>query len=206
MDTKLNGQERTTWLLDHLLLICVFVLLYGALCYFRPMGLPDFAETLSMSKQMLGQNQFLIPSFDPTTNHVAPPLVYWLQTVSLLLSGGSNFALRLWALIFAIVGILGDYCMMRTISNRRTGIIAGFLTGSNLIYFLFAQAIGPVMIGTVLVSLALLCFSNGIVLRDSQQHRRYLWLFWLYTSLAALALGLAGLILPLFIVLTWLVI
>jgi len=63
-----------------------------------------------------------------------PPLYFWLTALNIHLFGPREFAVRLWSTLFGLGGVIITYFLGRKFFNHRTGIWAGVILATSLLY------------------------------------------------------------------------
>ncbi len=129
---------------------------------------------------------------DPVTMHLngrpwveAPPLWMWLQAAAGRGLGFTEFAARMWAAVFGVIGVAGASALGRELFGVRTGLLSGLILATMLEYLLLARLAVPDVMDLAFMLLALHAFYRGY--RD-RVPSRYLWCS-LYLGLATLTRG-----------------
>ncbi len=83
---------------------------------------------------------------DPITMHLngrpwfgPPPLWMWLEAASGWALGFTEFAARIWAAVFGVVGVAAAYALGRDWFGPRTGVLSGLILATMLGYLLLAR-------------------------------------------------------------------
>ncbi len=135
---------------------------------------------------------------DPITMHLngrpwfgPPPLWMWLEAASGWALGFSEFAARIWAAVFGVVGVAAVYALGRDWFGPRTGVLSGLILATMLGYLLLARLAVLDVVQIAFMLLALHAFYRGY--RD-RSPAGYLRCF-LFAGLATLARGPSALVL-----------
>lgn len=142
----------------------------------------------------------------PRVNGVAfldkPILYYWLQALAINLFGVTEWALRLFPVLFGIFGCLMTYLCGRFLFNRRTGLISAIILATTPLYFGSAHYANLDLEVAVLISCTLLCFITAM---ESEGRMRTLLLFavYIFSALAFLTKGMIGIAFPGMIIFAW---
>lgn len=186
-----------TILLDLSLLIVGLSLLLLIFGYLRPLARPDSLADLEIAREMLANHNWVTPTLNNVIHLDFPPLFYWLTALSFKLFGYTLFAARLWPAIFGIIGIVAFYLYGVSAYSRRMGWLCALVSSSSMLYLTLMTAAAPYIMGSVLITISLLCSSLPCY-SISEGHRRRLYLgFWVACAINTLLLGLMGLLLPL---------
>ena len=110
-----------------------------------------------------------------------PPLVYWAEMASYSAFGVSETAARFPSALFGVAGVLAVCWAGRRLRNLRTGILAGFVLATSVLYLGLARAALLDVPFTACCALAL-----GAMIAGTQEPERARWPLW-----AGAALGLA---------------
>ena len=199
--------QKNTWLTDYLWLALsisgIFFILLGC----RALSVPDEARYTEIPREMLALHDFITPHLDGIKYFEKPPLLYWIQAGVMHFFGMSEWALRLPTALMGMLGCLVTYSAGRFLFDRRTGIYAAFILATSPLYFAMAHSITLDMTVSLWITLTLMCFIIAVNLPNASSARRYVsWLMYAAAALAVLTKGLIGILLPGFVMFTWLLI
>lgn len=118
--------------------LCVVLLAAGAACvYFWKLGAGslefwDEALTAERSREFLVTGDWLTPQSNLIRNFSKPPAYYWLTALTFQVFGQTEFAVRLWSVLFGL-GCLLLAGVLAGEAGRRpwAGLLAAFLLASN---------------------------------------------------------------------------
>lgn len=99
----------------------------------------DSAQYASISREMAGRGNFLIVDNNLADYLDKPPLLLWLSALSFKIFGLSNFAFKLPAFLFTLIGVYSTFRLTDLYYNRKTGLLAAWILFVCQAYFLFNQ-------------------------------------------------------------------
>lgn len=134
----MSGHSRTKWILVGILVVAAFLRLanlssgdtlsdeigYG----FRSVGMLDFDEAGDQTTPLEWFDPF-IPSWTKLSFHDHPPLVFFIQYVSIQIFGETNFGLRFPSALFGIASVYLLYLIGSLLYSETAGLIAAGLLG-----------------------------------------------------------------------------
>lgn len=226
MSIFLQHTKRRTWCLDLFALTVFIVLLFGFFLGSRPLSTPDEARYSEIPREMLVRHDFVTPHLNGVKYFEKPPLFYWIQAASLklfyptlgqptLLSSGakaeksfptkslSEWAVRIPNALIALLGCLLLYASGRQLFDRRTGLISAVILATSFLYFGLARMVTLDMSLSVLLSGSLLAFLVAVNASPGHQRRYLFYLAYSFSALAVLTKGLIGVVFPILIVISW---
>lgn len=162
---------------------------------------PDEPKYAYASYKMLENGDFITPVFNDEPRFDKPPLIYWFIALSYSLFGVSDWAARIPSIISILGVIVFIYLFSKKIFDHKTGILAVFVFSSIFHVWVMARAVAPEAMLVLFEVIALYCFYNGM----EERKRSYICLGYLALSLAFLAKGPVGVIIPLSIVVIYFV-
>lgn len=142
-------------------LVLVFLTMIAAL-YFVGLdrhGLFDVDEAIfaQASVEMMESGNHITPSYNGEPRYHKPPMIYWLQSLSMKYLDISAFAARLPSAVLAFLSILSFYIMIEGMTkNGRFSLVATSILGLNLSFLVLARA--------AVADMALLFFSLSATL------------------------------------------
>lgn len=169
----------------------------------RPLALPDEGRYGEIGRWMLVSGDWLIPRVDGIPFFHKPPLLYWLEALSLWVFGVTGWSVRLVVAAHAAMMLVVSYLAIRRISTAQHAHTAVWMLGSSLSFLIGGQYVNHDMVVAAWISVALWCFGLAFALHD----RPHLWLAragFAACGFGILAKGLIGLVLPGLVVLIWL--
>ena len=114
-----------------------------------------------------------------------PPLFFWLLAGSFKFLGVNEFSARVPSCLTALLSVAAVYFFAQTLWDRRTGLLAGLILSSSVLFFFFAGACQIDMALTACVAFAMLCFGKAVITDDPRYSKT-----WGYAFFAALAAGM----------------
>ena len=198
-------ESPRTWRGDLLLL----ALLFGALFFFRlgsyPLSNPDEGRYAEIPREMLATGDWVTPRLNGVNYFEKPPLVYWVTAGFLRVFGQNEWSVRAVPAMFAVLGVLLTYAAGRALYDRLTGLLAAFVLGTSLMWFVLGHIPLLDMAMAVFMSGTLFCFICGI--REPAGARRRALFMGLYAcaALATLTKGLMGFMVSGAVMFLWLV-
>lgn len=194
--------QQLAWL-EPLLLACALTVWFGYELGTRPLWSPDEGRYAEIPREMAASGDYITPRLNGVKYFEKPPLVYWLAAGSIKLFGVTEWAVRLWPALFALLGCMAMYFLGRRLYGTRTGFLAAIVLATNPLYDLMGGALTLDMPVSAWLTIALMAFLLGV--RESPGIRRRLWLYLCYVSmaLAVLTKGLIGIFIPALVIGAW---
>ena len=189
-------------LLAVLLLVCVAALLLFDIGG-RNISSPDEGRYIEIPREMVLDNDYVLPRLNGVLYFEKPPLFYWLEASAIKTFGTSEWAMRLWPALLGIFGVMITYGFTRRFYGRSAGIVAGLVLATSLLYYALARFVILDMLESVTVAAALFAF---LISAEEKDEKKAVW--WargghIAAALAVLAKGLIGIVLPGLIGLVW---
>ena len=184
------------WLRDLLFLAIVMGIPFFQFLGRLPLIDPDEGRYAEIPREMLEKGDLITPTLNYVKYFEKPPLLYWLNVVSIKLFGQTEFAARLPAALSGLLTILITYVIARKLYERRTALISALILGTSVGFVLQSRIILTDMLLTCCLTAALGAF---IVAAQRGGHRGSAtkwYLFYLSCALAVLAKGLVGIVFP----------
>jgi 4-amino-4-deoxy-L-arabinose transferase-like glycosyltransferase len=195
--------SRSTWFWDGVLLLVVVGTLLGYGLGERALWEPDEGRYSEIPREMVLTGDYVTPRINGVKYFEKPPLFYWAQAGAIHVLGLNEWALRLWPALFALFGVLTVYVAGRRLFDRRTGLFAASVLATSLMYFYLGRTITLDMAVSVLLSAGLLAFLLGTRASPGPRRRWLMWTFYVCAALATLTKGLIGIVIPVSIIGTW---
>lgn len=193
---------RSSWLKDLLLLTLVTSLLFGTFLGTRNLSAPDELRYSEIPREMIVNNDYVIPRINGVKYFEKPPLFYWMQVASIKTFGLNEWSLRFATALMGVLGVLATYLFTRRIYDRKTGWIAALILSSMSLYFGMAHVITLDMTVSVFIMTSIYLFYLAI--RATQkQSKYYAWGGFVAAAGAMMTKGLIGIIFPVSIIGLW---
>lgn len=184
----------------------LFVGLIAAVVLFAKLGATplwdrDEPRNAGCAAEMRDRGDWVTPVFNDELRAHKPVLLYWLMMSAYSVFGVSEFAARFGCAALSVVTCCVTYDMGRRLFDRSTGLWAGVILASSLLFDMAARAATPDAVLICCMTLGLWAFVRGC---DSTTWRFKSWsaaaLFYFALGLAVLAKGPVGFLLPMMIV------
>ena len=181
----------------HALLVILIAL--AALIHLGTLGSGDlYSQTegqyAGAAKEMLRNQEWLLPTNDGVPRLQKPPLLYWLTIISFKLFGVNAAAARLPIALSVIVTVGLVFLIGERLTDYGRGFVAGVIYLSLSGTFLLSRIVMPEPFVSMLITAAILCGIHGY------QRRKYrlTWYAgtWISCALACLAKGILGIVYP----------
>lgn len=196
----------TPWWRDILLLTALLGLVFGFALGHRALWHPDEGRYVEIPREMVQSGDYVTPRLNGVKYFEKPVLFYWLQAGAIKVFGLKEWAMRLWPVLFAIMGCLAVYAAGRKLYDRRTGLLAAAVLATTPLYYFLGRTVTLDMAVASLLTLALLAFLLGTREPAGPSRRNYFWAFYALAALATLTKGLIGIVIPAMVIGTWILI
>lgn len=175
---------------------CALLFLWG-LGSIPLIGLDEglYAET---SREMLHTGDWVVPRCNGELFLDKPPLVYWLQAVSMSLFGVESFSVRLPSAVSALALIALVTWLGGKLFSRRAGLFAGFTLSCTMLTTGLARLAVMDMVFALAITTSLGSFVLGALAR--QRSTACGLVFWAAMGVSVLVKGPAGAVLILVVV------
>jgi 4-amino-4-deoxy-L-arabinose transferase-like glycosyltransferase len=186
---------RSSWLKDILLLTLITSLFFGAFLGTRNLSAPDELRYSEIPREMIADQDYLIPKLNGVKYFEKPPLFYWMQVASIKSFGLNEWSLRLATALMGLLGVLATYLFSRRLYDRKTGWLAALILSSMTLYSAMAHVITLDMTVSVFIIISLYLFY--LATRPATKHvRAYVWGAFIAAAAAMMTKGLIGLVFP----------
>ena len=166
---------------------------------------PDEGRYAEIAREMLEKMDFITPHLNYVKYFEKPPLLYWLNALSISLFGRNEFAVRFPSALAGLLTIVLTYHIGSKIFGRREGLFSALVLGTSVGFLAQARMNIIDMTLTLCMTASLGCFL--IAVQDGEKRRGLNFhLFYLFSALAVLAKGLIGIVLPVGIIFLYVVI
>jgi 4-amino-4-deoxy-L-arabinose transferase-like glycosyltransferase len=158
--TSLSERQKS-WLT--LGILWLLLLLMAAM---RPLAVPDEGRYGEVGRWMLQSGDWLTPRLNGLPFFHKPPLLHWLQMVSLATFGVNELALRLVPALHAGLMLVALYLSARTISTETIARRAVLMLGTSLTFLVGGQYVNHDMLVATWIGLAIWCFAFSFMAGD----------------------------------------
>jgi len=191
-------RRRTWWVLAALWLLLL------VLASLRPLAVPDEGRYGEIGRWMLVSGDWLTPRLNGLPFFHKPPLLHWLDAISLSLFGVSELALRLVPALHAAVMLAALYLGARQFCSEAIARRASVMLGTSLAFLVGGQYVNHDMLVATWITLAIWLFAFAFAAGDKPD-ARLARLGFLACALGMLSKGLIGVALPGLVILVWLI-
>ncbi len=179
-----------------------WVLLVLVLACLRPMAIPDEGRYGEIGRWMWSSGDWLVPRLDGIPFFHKPPLLYWLEAMSVGVFGPQVWAVRLVPMLHAALMLIGLYTVTRLWADASLARRAALMLGSSLAFLVGGQYVNHDMLVACWISLAILCFGWSLA-SGERPHAGWARAGFVACGLGILSKGLIGLALPGLVLLLW---
>jgi 4-amino-4-deoxy-L-arabinose transferase-like glycosyltransferase len=151
---------------------------------------PAYAQA---AREMLETGDWVTPHFNGRPRFDKPILFYWLIALSYRVFGVTEFAVRVWSALAAVILTAAIARAARKSFGPPADLLAGLAFTTNLLTALLARAAVTDMLLTLFVTLAIL---SGLEALAAPPGRRWAVLAWAAMGAAVLVKGPVGLLIP----------
>lgn len=185
----------------------VLVLLFGFSLFHSlggaPLLNPDEGRYAEIPREMLESGDFITPHLNYVVYFEKPPLYYWLNALSFTIFGENEFGARFISALSGLAGILLTWTIGQRVFGRRAGMLSALILGTSIGYLAQGRLAIIDMLLTCLLAAALGSFL--LATASDEAHKGLFYnSFYIFASLAVLAKGLIGILLPGAIILLYL--
>lgn len=148
----------TLWrhqLLLGLVAVLVFFTNLGGYALFEE----DEPRNAACGREMYERGDWIVPTFNDQLRTDKPILIYWLMQVSYSLFGVSEFAARFGSALLAVGTTLLTYHLGRKLYSPETGLLAGVILCTSLMFSAVGRAVTP---DSILVFCLTLAFTSYV--------------------------------------------
>ena len=138
----------------------------------------------------LWRGHWLVPTNDGIPRLQKPPLVYWLEAVSMQVFGVNEFGARLPNALACLLWAFAVYLLGRRLGGPRLGIYAALILGTMAGAFIFGHMIMPEPFLAAFLTLTFWCFASAC--HAPQRAERWMTLAWFLMALGSFCKGLHG--------------
>ena len=179
-----------------LILVGFCIVMFFAFMGSYPLIDVDETRYVRIAQEMLNSHNFLTPTINGEIFLEKPPLFFWLEDISFLIFGVSEWSARLPMALVATFGVFFAYFTGKKFVSSRFGLISALALGSSVIYIVLSH----VAILDLLLSVTMMVSTYlGIMTLYSSTEKEN-WLLWggfyFFSALSALSKGFPGVVVP----------
>jgi 4-amino-4-deoxy-L-arabinose transferase-like glycosyltransferase len=192
--------SRGTWLKRYRLELMVAIALtaiWFSVLQYRTLLEPDEGRYAEIPREMLVQNDWVVPHLDGMQYLEKPPLQYWATAAAYRVLGVQPWVSRLWSVCLGWLGIGLVYSIGRSLFSREAAFCAALLLASSPLYVFIAQ-INVLDMGLAFfltAAMGCLLAAQRTAISPSQRKHR-MWGSWVALACAFLQKGLVAFVLP----------
>lgn len=155
----------------------------------------------AITRQMVESGDWLTLKINGELYDQKPHLIFWLAGIGVKLLGNTNFAFKLFPVLYGWLGFYFTYRFGKTLYSVEVGKIAALLMATSQVFFLYSFDIHTDIVLQTGVMLALWQLAEYL------KHKKLIHFVFGFTGvgLAMLAKGPVGAVLPFFLVLIYLI-
>ncbi len=202
--TSVNPSS-TAWWKDILFLLLFLGSLFFILLGTKPLFVPDEGRYAEIAREMATSGHYVTPYLNGIKYFEKPALFYWLGAAAIKLAGLNLWSLRSINALLGLLGCLVTYACTRHLYDRTTGLLAALILGTSFLYFAMVHMISLDLPVSVFLTITLLCFLLGFQTPAEKTRLYYFWGAALAAALAVLSKGLIGIVFPLMIISSWII-
>jgi 4-amino-4-deoxy-L-arabinose transferase-like glycosyltransferase len=195
----LSHAASTSWFLLAVLW-CVLLLLAA----WRPLALPDEGRYSEIGRWMLVSGDWLTPRLNGIPFFHKPPLLYWLEAISMGIFGVHAWAARLVPALHAGLMLTTLYIASRFIGGELLARRATLMLGTSLSFLIGGQYINHDMLVACWIGVAIWSFAAAFM-EGERPGVRLALIGFIACALGVLTKGLIGIALPGLVLLLWLI-
>ncbi|MDR1375805.1 MAG: glycosyltransferase family 39 protein [Holosporaceae bacterium] len=166
---------------------------------------PDEGRYVEIPREMVVSGDYVTPRLNGLKYFEKPPLFYWMQAASIKAFGIGEISMRIWVMLFAVIGCLGVFFIGSRCYSVKVGLLSTGILATSVLYYVHSRLIILDLVLSVLMNGALGCFYLVFVSKNAGKlsHKPWIIIMYALSALACLTKGLVGIVLPGFIVFLW---
>lgn len=165
---------------------------------------PDEGRYVEIPREMVVSGDYVTPKLNGLKYFEKPALFYWMQASAIKIFGITETSMRIFTVLFAILGCLSVFFVGSRRYSFNTGLLASAILATNIIYYAHSRLIILDLVNSIFISGSLWCFYLAFVDPASRKHKNtYRLLMYAFSALACLTKGLIGCVLPGLVGLLW---
>lgn len=148
----------------------------------------------AIAQTMVLSGDWVTPVFNGEAFFDKPALFNWLNAISFLIFGFTEFAARLPAALSGLGCVILTWQLGRKVYGEWTGFLSGVILATSLEFMILSRVVQYDIPFTFFTLLAMFFFASGVA--DEKKRRVYFLSFYAAAGLAVLTKGPLGLFLP----------
>jgi 4-amino-4-deoxy-L-arabinose transferase-like glycosyltransferase len=174
------------------------------LAAWRPLALPDEGRYGEIGRWMLVSGDWLTPRLNGIPFFHKPPLLYWLEALSISIFGVHAWAVRLVPALHAGLMLTSLYLAARHVGGERLARRATLMLGTSLSFLIGGQYINHDMLVACWIAVAIWTFAASFI-HGERPNVRLALIGFAACALGVLSKGMIGFALPGLVLLIWLI-
>ena len=138
--------------------ITIFAVFLGIIAYYSGLLIDltaDAGKYGAIARHIIDSGDFINLQIHGDAYEQKPPLLFWLAAFGFKFFGVSNLGYKIFAVLYAFLGVFFVYKLGEVLYNKRTGKIAAFLLVFSECYFLYCMDVHTDLILQTNVTLAI---------------------------------------------------
>jgi 4-amino-4-deoxy-L-arabinose transferase-like glycosyltransferase len=167
---------------------------------------PDEGRYVEIPREMTVSGDYATPRLNGLKYFEKPPLFYWMQAGIIKVFGIGEVSMRLWTVIFAVIGCLSVFLVGVKHYSSTAGLISAGILATNALYYVHSRLIIIDLVLSVLMSGSLWCFFSAFVAKkrnSASSQKLLITSMYALSALACLTKGLIGVLLPSLVAFLW---
>ena len=158
----------------------------------------DEAVFSEATKEMVESGDWITPTYNGARRYDKPILFYWLMAASYMVFGINEFGARFPSAFTAFLLVLVVFFFVKHVWDEKRAFYAAVSLMLSVYFLVYSHAAVTDMALTLFITLSLLSFFRAIypIGTTSGKEGRYIYGFYLFSSLAFLTKGLIGIVFP----------
>lgn len=206
MLTSRKNKLNQYWFFDLISITLTLGFFYALWIGTHPLFTPDEGRYSEIAREMIATRDYITPRLNGVVFLDKPILYYWLQVIAIKLFGLKEWALRFWPACVGMLACVITYITGRILFDRRTGILAAIILATSPLYYGAAHYANLDLEVAGLIGSSLLCFITAMQFPLGRYRDAFLIAAYIFSGLAFLTKGLIGIVFPVFIIGSWIVI
>ncbi len=171
-----------------IIFVAIVLRLLGIIEY--PLHDPTEARYAEIPRLIIETGNWIMPPFDYGVPFWGkPPLTFWMTALSFELFGYSNFAARLPVFLLAGVVLWLTYGIAKVLQDAEKAAFSTLILLTTALFFIASGAVMTDMALCLCVSLSMISFWQALHNPDSQQAKRWSYLFFVGLGVGLLVKG-----------------
>lgn len=193
-------KENSSWASDLVCLSIFFALLFFVFLGDRPLFTPDEGRYAEIAREMVVNHDYITPYLNGIKYFEKPVLFYWLSAAAFKIAGTSVFSIRSVNALLGVLGCLLTYVTARKLFDRRTGLLSALILGTSPLYFVMSHMVSLDLTVTFFITTSLYACLLALQQPMGLTRRCLFYTAALLAALAVLTKGLIGIVFPVVIV------